>query len=342
MRWKEIAVGAAITLIVSVLAGVLVWFLTTYRTTSAPFEEVGYQVENIATFNLGATKLGFVRLKVLNSGSKVAKNLRIIASFPASAEIREREMNLSTRSAGEIQDNTTDRRSLDVTLPSLAPSEVFSASLLVSGENFKPDIIVRSSETIGTAKKIDAQESNLTPVSIVGLIVMALIAQMLIVVFLRRSRERPTFETTLNNTAFLYIQRKRIQDAQEVLDLHIKEHGATIYEFANSALLAGLRNDLQGAEDRFVTAEWLATSKYHRAVIIYNRATLALANGDLPLAKRLLASALDLAPKHVLAFCRLSTFVAEAITKDASIGDMLQRRGLNQLNSGGVEPLPTS
>lgn len=333
MRWKELVIGAAVTLFVSILAGVVVWLITTYRSAPSASEDLRYTLQNVSTFNVGTSKLGFVSLSATNSGSRVAKDVRLIARFSGGTEIREKELSLSTGGAGQYIENKSEI-GLDILLPGLAPKETLKVSLLVSGSgNLVPEVFLRSSETIGVSEKPDAEASKsiFPPYAIVAIIIGALLVQAAGLFLVRRARKNGYarhFNVAPNNTAFLYIQQKLLIAAEQILEFEIQRQGGSSYELANLALVKGLKGAAEEAASRFALAEFYVSSRHGRAVIDYNRATLDISLRNYQSAIRKLEAAFSLSADQVLQYCSISKYVADGMAENLDLKNFLTAKGV--------------
>jgi tetratricopeptide (TPR) repeat protein len=137
----------------------------------------------------------------------------------------------------------------------------------------------------------------------------------LIPIFLMRNRLREFASIVLpsvNNTAFIYLQQRMIEEAKQMLQIKTRRRGADSYEIANLALAWGLSGNTDQATKLFSMADWLANSNHLKAVIAYNRATIAASLGDYPLAKAKLREIIALSRRSVSKYFRLSSYFAEA------------------------------
>jgi hypothetical protein len=82
MRWKELLIGVAITLIVTVVAGILVWLIT--REPPPTSEDLHFKTDYVA-LSAAPSALGVGSVKVANLGSKVARNVYTLPSITGRA-----------------------------------------------------------------------------------------------------------------------------------------------------------------------------------------------------------------------------------------------------------------
>jgi hypothetical protein len=92
MKYRELLVSAAITLFVTIVAGILVWYLTRESKIEPLTEKLEYIIEDVATFSTQQTKIGFITIKLENTGRRPALDVEFVTGFEPGTVIRERQL----------------------------------------------------------------------------------------------------------------------------------------------------------------------------------------------------------------------------------------------------------
>jgi hypothetical protein len=321
MKWRDVIIGALVSITASVIAGVLVWVFTR-EAKIAEVEQLHYRVDEVASFSPGPGKIGIVTIKVSNVGNKAARDVRSVFVLPEGVEIREKQIAMSSGPAGVFVESSESPRKLNLTMPTLAPTETVTTSLLVQGlGKFTPEVGLRSDDTVGTegdtqlvSASAPKRTARITEAISVAIGVMPLVFFVFGWIQLRGSV--PTLFPSVNNTAFLYLQQKKVEDAKIMLSDKARTKGADVFETANLALAFGLSGSLEEAERLFKIAEWWASSRHHKAVTAYDRAVLYVASGDYENGKKKLREAVSLSPRAISGYFKLNEYFAEASTRD--------------------------
>lgn len=337
MRWRDLAYNAGATLLITVVAGILVWLLT----REAPLaEKLRYSIQEIASIALGNSRIGMVAIKISNVGNKVAHEVKAVIVLPSEVEIREKQISMSSGLAGSFDEGAGNSRTLNLSIKNLAPGELLTVSMLVAGNaSFRPVVDVKSADTVGSEGSLEPQ-----PTSSLATQVMAIVSGGLLIIipaaiflFFRRGFYDAIAGTiaSANNTAFILIQQGLYDEAKTLLERRMFAEGAGPYEFANLATATGLGGDIALAEKHFRAAEWWARSKKARAVIAYGRATLSAAGGKDEEAKAELRKAYALAPGDIPRYFKLSVYFAEASARDPEFKTVISsdRSWWNKLSS---------
>lgn len=95
MRWKDILVGAAVSLAVTVLGGVVVYYYTS-TPDSRRMESLVYSIPESASFKGGQQELTFSSIRVANEGGLAAKRVSLLATVKT-AEVRDLSLDARAR-----------------------------------------------------------------------------------------------------------------------------------------------------------------------------------------------------------------------------------------------------
>jgi hypothetical protein len=307
MRWKETVISALIALIVAIIAGVVVFFVT--RDTKADAEKLIYYVENSAAFSSDLSNIEFVTLVAKNVGTKSAHHVKVVADFGPKSAIQDKKVVFSSGPAATFKDMSSGGQ-LELEVENFSPTESVTISMLVRNSgaeqsNTWPHLGVESADSIGelvTLSSLHPDEnskfSTAVRVMLTALTVASALLPILALRFiptLRRIVQKfvPT-SPSLNDTAFLYIQMGLIDEAKKLLETAISTHGADAVTLANYALALGLEGDNDGAMTRFDAAEWWGSNPHEKDVVEYDRATLLLSQDQFSEAREHLKEAFSL------------------------------------------------
>lgn len=329
MSWRDILVGALVTLVVTVLAGVVVWWLT--RESGPAVEKLVYSIEQVASLPLNDTQLNVITLRITNRGNKAAHEARYVAEFPTTYEISEKQTTSSAGPLSAFSDVSTGKQVLVLTINTLAPSETITASLLVRGRGTPiPRVGLRSAESIGSEVSQELVQKHspkeLGKVESIILILLALIVQALLLIISKRIRAL-TGESP-NNIAFVLCHKKLPNEAARILDKQIYNGRACVYELANYALAVGLNGQVDTSEKYFQAAEWWSHRRINKnaeATISFNRAALALSLGKFDEAKTFISRALELSRNTILRYCEVSEYMREGEARNEDFRAILNQ-----------------
>jgi hypothetical protein len=133
MNWRDLLVGAFVSGIVAIVAGVFVWWVTREPTVTPQTETLRYNIQEVASFSPGQNRLGIVVVRIANTGTRAARDVRGSFVLPSGAEIKSKQISMSSGPAGVYTESAPDSHTLNLYLPTLAPTETLTASLLVEG-----------------------------------------------------------------------------------------------------------------------------------------------------------------------------------------------------------------
>jgi tetratricopeptide (TPR) repeat protein len=336
MRWREIVVGAIVTLLITILAGIVVWFLTREPRTG---ERLTYSVQQLASLTGDQTTINVVVVRLSNEGTKAAHDVKGTVQFVEGLEITEAQIASSAGlSSGATKSLSQEKRELDIDIPTLAPTEVLSATLLVRGASHSdPSVGVRSSETVGTeadpAQAATERKGGISAIIATIVVAGALLLQGAIYFFRDRIRaliHRLTpFYADENNVAFLLAHKGLPAEAEKILSAKIFGRSSGPIELANYGLALGLLGK-PDYDKYFKAAEgWeeieISSSNTHlKAIIEFNRAAISISQGDLEEAEKYLSRSLAIEKQEILKYCSISDYIADARKLSIKIEEMIK------------------
>jgi len=337
MNWRHTLISSGITLIVTLAAGLLVYYLTKEPPPLLPSEQIIYRVNTSATFGTDQDKITFLTIRVENTGNKAAHNVRIVDIFSDRYIIQSKQIELSSGPASNVIDNSSEHK-VDIVMPILVPNEYAAISLLIRGPSgLEPNVNVRSDESVGKmatnslqpiANEINADKQKAIISAVTG-VLFGLVGLVITGALLARIRRGGA---SRNNTAFVYLQQGLTEEARELLSAAIADGDGEAVTVANLGAALGLQGDVEGARKRFLIAEWWAapgrwTNRHARAVIAYDQATLLIHNSDLAGAMEELRKAFSLSRRQIGRYCDLSIYMKDVKEKNAEFRELIERRG---------------
>jgi tetratricopeptide (TPR) repeat protein len=325
MNWRHTLISSAITLLVTLVAGLLVYYLTRQPPPLPPAEKIVYRVNTSATFGKDPEKITFLTIRVENIGNKAAHNVRIVDAFPNVYEIQNKQIEISSGVASNLIDDFSQHK-IDIVAPNLVPNEYISVSLLVKGPSgLTPSINVRSDDSVGTEAPTSLQafapEQDKTDhrKSVISTALASIIFLGSMFYFVLRFGGASSWSGGLsaasrNNVAFVYIRQGLIDEARQILSAVISESGGDPITLANLGVTLGLHGDTEAAQKLLSGAEWWAGStqwinRHAKAVLAYDRATLLVHYGDIAGAMEQLKKAFSMSRRQIRRYCNLSIYI---------------------------------
>jgi len=303
INWKDVAIGSASTLVVTVVSGVIIYYITKEPAPSLRTERLVYEIQQLGEFQSQNTKLALQTVRIANLGDIPASQVNATIEYPESVRIVDKVASLSSGLAGTLTVSETVSNRLDVTIPSLTPGESLTVSIQTDqAVKILPDVSVKSQATVGKPGNVSSPEppakaQNFSRTA-KWLLPFLLILQLpLALYFSRRIRRILRFEggysPSLNNAAFALLHQGDVNTALRLFRRAIFQGEADANIFANQALALALSGDKIGAAKSLAAAELFdKRSGDSTEVIQFNRATIALIQGDKKTAKESFEAAL--------------------------------------------------
>jgi hypothetical protein len=314
MNWRDLLIGAALTLIVTVIGGVIVYVITR-ETPRQP--DLYYRAGASATFGGNTTTLSFASVEFGNNGKAVAEGVRLFARTKSGQPIRDKRIEAAPALVTDIRDRSTEN-SLDLTIPRLLPGESVRVAVLIGGPEGLKNLTVRSTTAIGQPI-INNDDDDKSKFGLVLLVILALLSiQSLLIVFRKRllikiGLKVPASDDDRNNAAFVLLHTGLDEKAGQILDNILSSGTPGPYSLANSALVDALAGHNETADSAMDAALWWADThhkdKHATAVVLFTRAIIKLHRGDNEGGKADLRSALDLSGEQIASYCRMSKHI---------------------------------
>lgn len=308
MKWKELIIGALVTLLVTIVGGVVGWKFTKVPPAPDPAPHIAYQMDTPAKFTSESKSVVFNTVRIGNLGNKVAEEIVLSVEFPDGTEISEFSIVNSSGAAARNNQNelSSEENEKIVQVDSLMPDEVITLSILTNSYEGSPKVTVRYSGGLAEqgplvkAPNPDAEEPQAKKAALA-----ALILGLLLPIMLYRLKRIMSEFRSLNNSAFMILHQGLIAEATKMLENEINSKGATSFELANLGLSKALSGDFDTATKLYSAAELYSKSKHIKALVAFNRAISSFDANDLTLAKEQFEIASNLYKKRIKEYVEL-------------------------------------
>lgn len=318
MHWKEIIIGAVITLIITITGGVIVYYITQARDN--PNEEIlTYQVERQIAFEGTENNLSIGTLKFANIGSKVATN--VIATLDVdSAKIK--EFKPESESGANISSSLlNDNKTVTITIDSLLPNEVITASYLLTTPS-KVSFKLRSDKSVGSAgstykiennKKIDIKVilKVFFPLVLIAILLTKYILPVII-----------NFKASKNNNAFVLLHKGATEDAMSILSSAISNGEEGLFSLSNFAAALSINGELLRARIYINASEVFASTKHQKAVYHFNNCIVSYYEGNKDKCIESLNKSLGLNKRVIKSYCKQSIIIEKIIADETILAGL--------------------
>ncbi|MFL6674244.1 MAG: tetratricopeptide repeat protein [Massilia sp.] len=323
MKWRDVLVGAIVSLFVTVLGGLGVYY-TTKEPDDAKSEKLVYSLSQPAIFTGGSQDLAFSTLTISNRGGAPAKNVSIVVSLK-SAEIR--DYAVDSNSAIKELDRSHAKSGLRLKYEAILPKDIITVNLLLSTLE-KPAIEVRSDTKIGEEVLVSSNDSDKVKIGRAQFLLKSLpsaAAALLLGIVLLYIANRILLlsSKSRNNTGFLLLHSGLTDEADAVLSAAVREGSADLYTLSNYALCKGVKGNLDDARKLIHAANFREQSGHAKAVVRFNEGLIHLFSGDKANALVSLQEAVHLSPKNIKRYCQRS-ILADPLRSDPAFADLFR------------------
>lgn len=304
MRWREMLIGAAITLVVTVIGGVIVFYFTQEREDSR--ERIVYELGEQISFEGSNEKASIGSLSFINAGKTAASNVTA-KLYVAGAEII--DFNIKGTDNPDLQKTVSeDRRTVDLRVKLLLPGERISATFLLNQEG-AVNFSIRSDGSIGELgstyiiERSGVSVANEFAFSFVPILsVFAAVASLLALKLLKKS----SLEGGGNNTAFVLLHKNSVEDALAVLERAINDGEGGSHVLSNYAAALSLNGNHEKSRRYMDAAMFLASTKHEKAVCHLNEAILLYCLGDFDGARKQIEMSISLSKSEIVFYLKNS------------------------------------
>jgi len=318
MKWRDVLIGAAFSLAVTVLGGIAVYYATKepeYKKS----EILIYSLQKIASFTGGSQDLTFASVKLSNDGGIAAKHVTILINLKTS-EIRD----LSISSSPGLHETTREKTVKMVRLDyeAILPNESVTLNFLLSSPE-NPLVSMRSDTSTGIEKK-DEESSQvsfpskinkfvkfLVPLTGIILLILSLVG----FIFLQKKGYLFRFSPDKNNAGFLLLHHGLVDDAEAVLTDAVRSGYYDAPTLSNLALCKAVKGNFEQAKQLISASSFLNNPSHSKAVSLFNEALIHVAADEKTEALVDLKKALQLSPSEIRKYCQ-NTVYLDAVRND--------------------------
>lgn len=315
MRWKEIIIGAILTLIITIIGGITVWKFTKEPHKPDPKAVVIIEADSPSQFKSDSKSLIFNTFRVGNLGDKIAEDVILSIEFPEDTKITDFSISSSSGAAArknlkEIEGKVHEKI---ISINSLLPEETVTVSILTS-EYMEKELHVSGRYSEGLVQKgFLSKRVSLDDLLEKGpqaekAALAALLMGVLLAFMINRLKNDLGGSRSVNNSAFMLLHNELIEEAETILEKDMYQRGSTAYEMANLGLCKALTGDKDASEKYFSAAELYSTSKQIKALVAFNRAIVSFESDKFDDARHYFESAATLANRRIKLYVKCSKF----------------------------------
>lgn len=324
MRWKELLIGGAITLTVTVIGGLLVYFFTSEKSESK-IENLTYQLDKQVSFEGNDNLLSIGSLKFSNIGNEPAKT--VVAEFNAnSAEVI--EFNIQSEGGAEILKSISeDKKSVKIRIKSLLPNEIVSATYLLN-RPAEADFTMRSERSLAKKGSIYrfSSEKNSFLNDFLGKFIPALLvilfpALLYLLKYLRSTQSR---SDSLNNNGFVLLHKGATQEALSIFEYAVENGIDGSHAMSNYGAALAIAGELDKAKIYIEASQFLASSKHEKAICLLNKAILLNCSGASDEVFSSLAEALKLSKSEIKSYFNNSNIISNIASSNSDVASLVQ------------------
>lgn len=306
MRWRDVIIGALASLLVTVIGGVAVYYATK-EPDEKKNEKLVYEINKSAEFIGGEQEISFSTLTIQNLGGVPAKNV-IVSITLKEADIK--DVSINTNIGLKEKSQEIKKKSLKVIYGNFMPDEKVMINLILSKAE-KPEIDVRSDSSLGqdgnnlvqTTKK--ANFLNRLSEKIVPLSAM-LVTFLFTWIFIKSKGVTLLNLKSRNNAGFVLVHSGLTDQAEKIFLLAVDHGDYSRVTLSNLALCQAIKGNTNKAEALLKATDFDVESKHGKAVVLFNKALIKLIENEKQEALDYLKQAIQLSPKEIRKYCKLS------------------------------------
>lgn len=320
MKYKELIIGAALSLAVT-LIGITTTFYINKTTSSSNHDKLSFAINQSTAFSSDSQDLAITSITLKNEGDQPAKQTLVSVALDH-AEIR--DVAIKTNNSIKYSNKTLQKNSLELMYDSLLPSDSITIELLLSSPE-KPKVNLRSSTAIG-AEATEPKELKAPTLLdnlkkwVIPAIIITLTVYYLAVIFSRKA-ERNLFPKNKNNSAFILLHNGFTTEAGKILFNAISDGDYSPYAFSNYALCKSIANQNEQAQALLNCAKYFTEASHANAVYNFNKAIILYRTKEPDLALEAIKEAIKLSPKQIQKYY-ISSIHTKPMKADSKFSDL--------------------
>lgn len=306
MNWKEVFVGAAVTLLVTIGGGFAVEYFKKASENSEA-EKILFTNTQVGLFRGTEETLALNSVKIWNAGGQVAKNVTLVIRA-ADSDIK--DFIVTSQKGLKESNRQVEKRELTLNYDVLLPKDEISIDLLLTGRFFifvrdRVTVSVRSAASVGEELKADAEAPKPKADRLLDLVTdfmpiavaLGLFLLLFILIFYRSWAVWLVKEP--NNSGFLLLHSGLPKLAQSTFERAVIEGKYDQYTLSNFALCSAALGDLEKARNLMWAAEFRKSTGHTHAVVLFNFGIINLIKGEIDQGVTSLKAALSESPKEI-------------------------------------------
>ena len=318
MKWKEILIGAMITLLVTVVGGLLVYNFTQNRIEQS--ENLWFEQSPQTGFSGSENTVAIGVLKFGNSGNVSAKNVN--ATFDIT-NAKLLEFKVINKNGAKLDFKNMDDQKVEVFLENLLSDESVTITYLLDN-NSDIGFTLRSDSSMGVEgnpylNAITGKEGMLKLVErVVSIAMFGLMVLSLMLV--KRTLSEHIKGSGRNNMGFVLLHSGAYEQASEIFRECLKAGKDGEFVYSNYAAALAVQGDLENADKFLRAAEFVVSKKRTKAILEMNRSIVLFYKGDSLKSKIHLDLALSQSERTIEEYVR-NSFLFSAMLKKPEMGE---------------------
>ncbi len=331
LKWREILIGALISMAITIAGGVTVWQLTREPPKPPAKADIIFQADTPAKFKSKSKDLAFYTVRVGNVGEKAAKEVYVSIIFNKKSVITDSAVTISSGAAAHKNQTeiASDSNEKLVRITSLMPGEIITTSLLVKDSSaVQPVVSARHADGIGRENRLVGGKSTIDvdPESRAEKAALAaLLLGILIPVMIFRLRKKMGGLRSVNNSAFMILNQGMVEEAKRMLETEIASRGGTAFELANLGLCLALSDNREGGEKLFRAAELYSSANSIKLLVEFSRAIAAHKNGENDSATSHFSNAWNESKRGVRRYLKFSELAQRMVQECEEISTLVEK-----------------
>lgn len=283
--WQQSWIAnAATVLVVTILAGVVVWWLTGPPSSNA---SANYSLTSTGSFVSSNSGKFFYTLDLENPSTMATNDITLTLQAPPSANIEDLSITTSA-TRPKIGSINRDSNRISISIPSLRPDEIIRMSISYRSTN-QPvvKVVAVSSNAVIHARRSKGLESlRDRPLVLVVLLISYAVASYYISRLVRQTLYRKMddfgfFLKNANNSAFILIHAGDWPEAKQILESALRQGKGGAYELSNYAVTLAQSGKSEIALAIIESLKlWTNDNTHLRNVVKFNEFMIKRINGE--------------------------------------------------------------
>ncbi|MFG1484338.1 hypothetical protein ABMA79_03680 [Halobacteriovorax sp. HFRX-2_2] len=323
MNWREILLGALITLGVTVIGG-----LITYEYTRLDIKEskevLTYNLEDQVSFEGGNERLSIGIVKFANIGNIKSENIKARLKI-SSAEIDDYKVH-NDKGATVNSVLSQDKKLLEISVNKLLPEERITITYLLNKKE-SPEFSLRSDSVIGKRGMVYklVSDSNSILNNFLGDFTPLLMLPLLFYfLYFRKVYNKPS--NCRNNTGFVLLHKGVFDEAQVLLKDSILSGDGGALALSNYAVTLAIDGKYEESKRYIEASKFYVHEKSHRAVCLLNESFVLFKNSEVEKSLNALKESLKLSKRGILEYLNNSVLWKEVLDSDRRFSEVVAKK----------------